>query len=247
MKTPKNLITSITTILFVMLLMPLNSTAQKVGFIASDIIREKFTEANQADQRLHSIVEEWKREIEDLENQIQDLEADIKKNRLIWSDEERATKSKALDAMKVQKLEYARKKFEQNGEYDATVKQIIKPIEDKIYAAVQEVASDEGYDLILDKSVNPIPYSNSKYDLTVKVLKKLGVDVEKLEAELKEKIDKDPRNQKTDSKTPPKGRTRQRTDTQQKEVERDNTKQVSPSGTNPDNVKKTEETKEIKK
>lgn len=237
METKNKTITGITIILFMMILIPLNTKAQKVGFIASDIIREKFSEATQADQRIRSIVEEWKREIEDLETQIQDLESEIKKNRLIWSDEERAAKSKTLDALKSQKLEYARKKFEQNGEYDATVKLIMKPVEDKIFAAVQEVASDEGYDLIWDKSVNPLPYSNSRFDLTVKVLKKLGVDVEKLEAELKDKIEKDPRNQKQDSKTPPKGRTRERS------MQQDTTKQVNPVIPNPADLK----TKEIKK
>ena len=60
---------------------------------------------------------------------------------------------------------------------------MMKPVEDKIYAAVQQVAADEGYDVILDKSSQNIPYMNAKYDLTVKVLRKLGVDVDKLEKE----------------------------------------------------------------
>jgi outer membrane protein len=164
--------------------------AQKVGFIASDVIREQFTEAQQADQRIRTVVEEWKRELNDLELQIQDLEQDIQRNRLVWSDEEKTKKDADLEVLKRQKLEYARKKFESGGEYDMTVKTIMKPIEEKIYAAIQNVASDEGYDIIWDKSVNPLPYTNFKYDLTVKVLRKLGVDVKKLEDELQQKFPK---------------------------------------------------------
>ena len=101
-------------------------------------------------------------------------------------------------------MTFARNKFETNGEYDKVLKDIFKPIEEKIYAAVQEVANEEGYDIVFDKSVQPLPYTNFKYDLTVKVLRKLGVDVDALEKEQQDKINKDPRNQQKQSKEPPK-------------------------------------------
>jgi outer membrane protein len=212
----------------VVILLPMQIKAQKVAFIASDIIREKFTEAQQASQRIKSIVDEWKRELEDLDKQIQDLEFEIKKNRLIWSDEEKTKKNQELESLKTQKLDFARKKFEAGGEYDLTVKTIMKPIEEKIYAAVQEVSSDEGYDIVIDKSVNPLAYTNFKYDLTVKVLRKLGVDVKKLQDELEEKIKKDPRNQKPETKGPPRGRSRD-----QKSIEKDNQNQNNQNTTTP--------------
>ena len=185
-----------------------NAQAQKVAFIASDIIRDKFPEAKQAEQRVKSMVDDWKRELESMEKQIEDSKFEIKKNRLIWSDEEKRTKDKELEELQTRKIEFARRKFEAGGEYDAVLRQMMQPVEEKLYAAVQEVASDEGYDVIWDKSLQPLAYANSKYDLTVKVLRKLGVDVKALEKELQEKIDKDPRNQKKDSKTPPAKRTR---------------------------------------
>lgn len=195
-------------------------SAQKIAFIASDIIRDKFPEAKAADQRVRSMVDEWKRELEDMEKKIEDAKFEIRKNRLIWSDEEKKTKDKELEELQVQKLEFARRKFEAGGEYDATVKQMMSPIEEKIYAAVQQVAADEGYDIIWDKSQNPLPYSNSKFDMTVKVLRRLGVDVKALEKELQEKIDKDPRNAKKDTKAAPGKRTRA-SGTQKKDIQRE--------------------------
>jgi len=185
-------------------LIPLQLHSQKVAFIASDVIRENFTEAKQADQRIKTMVEEWKRELETIEKNIDILETEIKKNRLIWTDEEKLEKEKQLENLKTEKMTYARTKFETNGEYDKVVKDIFKPVQEKIYAAVQEVAYEEGYDIIFDKSVQPLPYTNFKYDLTVKVLRKLGVDVDALEKEQQDKINKDPRNQQKTSKEPPK-------------------------------------------
>ncbi|MGA2296903.1 MAG: OmpH family outer membrane protein [FCB group bacterium] len=192
------------------LLLSFSLSAQKVAFIASDVIRTNLTEAKQADQRINSIVDEWKRELETLDKNIEILEGEIKKNRLVWSDDEKTDKEKELEGLKRERMTYARNKFETGGEYDKTVNEVMKPIEEKIFAAVQEVSVEEGYDVIFDKSVQPLPYCNFKYDLTVKVLKKLGVNVEQLEKEQKEKIDKDPRNQKKDSKEPPGKRTKAR-------------------------------------
>jgi len=190
-------------IILILISFPLFLRAQKVGFIASDVIRENFSEAKQASQRIQSIVEEWKRELASLDKQIENLDLEIKKNRLVWSDEERIQKEKKLEDLKTQRYNYAKIKFEENGEYDQVVSTMMQPVEDKIFAAIQQVAADEGIDFVFDKSVQPIPYANYKYDMTVKVLRKLGVNVDQLEKELKEKIESDPRNQKAKSKEPP--------------------------------------------
>ncbi len=191
--------------------------AQKVGFIDSDAIRENFPEAKQAEQRLQSIIEEWKRELEAIENNIQLLEDEIQKNRLIWSDEERLQKETELEMLKKQRQTYAKEKFDVDGEYDKAVKILMKGIEEKIQAATQEVAAEEGYDIVFDKSVQPLPYVNFKYDLTVKVLRKLGVDTKKLEEELQAKISKDPRNKTKESKYAPSQRRKSRNTRKQDE------------------------------
>ncbi len=152
----------------IILLAPIQLFAQRVGFIASDIIREKFPEAKQAEQRIRSVVEEWKRELEDMDKRIENLKFEINKNRLIWTEEEKRNKEKELEDLTTQKLTYSRKKFEPGGEYDILVKTIMQPVEEKIYAAVQKVAAENGFDIIWDKSTNPLAYVNYKYDLTLK-------------------------------------------------------------------------------
>ncbi len=202
---------------------------QRVAFIASDVIREKFPEAKQAEQRIRSIVEEWKRDLEDMEQRIENLKFEINKNRLIWTDEEKRLKEKELEDLTVAKLTYSRKKFEPGGEYDMVVKTIMQPIEDKIYAAVQKVAAENGFDIIWDKSTNPLAYVNYKYDLTLKVLRELGVDVSQMEKELQEKISKDPRNQ-VKVETPSTQRKKRRTSKQELELEKEQQKQpMNPS------------------
>lgn len=182
--------------------------AQKVGFINSNTIREKFLDAQQAQQRVQSMTDEWKRELEAMQQKVENLEFEIKKNRLIWTETERQNKESELATLRKSREDYARTIFEPSGKYEQAVKTIITPIEEKIYAAVQQVSADQGFDLLIDQGIQPLPYVNYKYDMTVKVLKNLGVDVSDLEKDLQERIDKDPRNQQRESKGPARRRGR---------------------------------------
>lgn len=176
--------------------------SQRVAFINSSTVRDKFPEAVQAQQRVQSMTDEWKRELDAMQQRVDNLDFEIKKNRLIWTEDERRTKESELASQKRVREDYARTIFEPNGKYDQAVKTIFTPVEEKIYAAVQKVAADQGFDIILDQSVQPLPYVNYKFDLTVNVLRNLGVDVTDLEKDLQERIDKDPRNEQKISRTP---------------------------------------------
>lgn len=213
-----------------------NTYSQKVGFVNSETIRDNFPEAKQAEQRIQSMVDEWKRELASIQQQIEDLEFNINKNRLVWSDSERIQNEEKLKELKERRLTFARAKFEPNGEYDKISKEIMQPIEEKIFAAIQQVSADEKYDIIWDQSIQPLAYVNFKYDITVSVLRKLGVDVKKLEEDLQQKIQKDPRNKKRKSKSPRRRRTSRNDPNKEKEektIERNEPE--NPEGKPPEN------------
>ena len=191
----------------------MSSTAysQRVGFVSSDQIRELLPDAKQADQRLQTIIDEWKRELKELDLQIDAKVFEIQKNRLVWTEVEKSQNNLELEDLKSQRMDYAKVKYSVGGEYDQIVKAISKPVEEKIFAAIQKVAAEEGYDIVWDKSSQPLSYVNFKYDLTLKVLKELGVDTEQLEKDLDDKIKKDPRNsEEAKSKDTPTKKTRKR-------------------------------------
>lgn len=247
--------------LFVVLLMlgfgmTCNLYSQRVGFVSSDQIRELLPDAKQADQRVQTIVDEWKRELKEIDLQIEAKSFEIQKNRLVWTDVEKNQTNLELEDLKSQRMDYAKVKYAVGGEYDQIVKAIMKPVEDKIFAAIQKVAANEGYDIVWDKSSQPMPYVNFKYDLTLKVLKELGVDTEQLEKDLDDKIKKDPRNnQEAKSQDTPTKKTRKRRTELDKSDEKpgqDENKsgvEIAPDGKNKDNEQKEEpkEPKEEKK
>ena len=182
--------------IFLMLFLMQPIFAQKIGYVSSQAIREKFPEAKQAEQRLQTMVDNWKRELDDQQKVINELDIEIKKNRLVWTEVEKADKIATFERKKKEREEYATRKLGPNGEYDAAIALVFRGVEEKIYAAIQEVSFNDGYDIVWDKSTQPLAFINPKYDLTVKVLKKLGINVDDMEKQQQEAIDKDPRNNK---------------------------------------------------
>ncbi|NBO70805.1 MAG: OmpH family outer membrane protein [Bacteroidetes bacterium] len=182
--------------MLVMLFMMQPMFSQKIGYVSSQAIREKFPEAKQAEQRLQTMVDNWKRELDDQQKVINELDLEIKKNRLVWTEVEKAEKIATFERKKKEREEYATRKLGPNGEYDAAIALVFRGVEEKIYAAIQEVSLSDNYDIVWDKATQPLVFINPKYDLTVKVLKKLGINVDDMEKQQQEAIDKDPRNNK---------------------------------------------------
>ena len=170
--------------------------AQKIGYVSTETIAKNYEAARQADERLNQMVDEWKAEIEVMRTDIEELELEMKKNRLIWSDQERAQKERELSQKKEQRDQFARRKFEPGGEHDVLAQELYEEVWEKIYLAIQKVSADDGYDIVWDKSTQPLVYVNAKYDLTVKVMKALGIDADDLERKQQDVIDADPRNKK---------------------------------------------------
>jgi len=73
-------------------------------------------------------------------------------------------------------VDFRTQKFGQNGELFNKQNELMKPVQDRVFKAVQSVALEEGYDYIFDKSGDILlMYANEKYDLTLKVFEKLKV------------------------------------------------------------------------
>lgn len=228
------------------LLGTLSSHAQtKVCYVATQVIRERFPEAQVTQQRIESIASEWKKELEDRAREIENLEIEIKKNRLIWSDSERKAKEDELDRKRKERQDFANKKFGENGEYDQLVYNMTNPVESKIFAAISDIANAESADYVWDKSTLPLVYTNPKYDITVKVLERLGIQVEDLKKKQEEAIKADPRNQpkRTVDRSTKKTVEQSKPD-QKNDIQSDKPKEVVPNAT--DSAPK-KETKEIKK
>lgn len=156
-------------ILFI-LLNPLYSQV-KIGYIYSEAIMKELPEAQDAQRKLDNLVQEWQAELRKMESEWKRKYDDYDRNKLLMSDQARAEKEKELVELENRIVQYREQKFGQNGELFQKQEEFMKPIQNKIFNALEQVAKKEGYDFVFDKSGEILLlYANEKYDLTKQVL-----------------------------------------------------------------------------
>lgn len=146
----------------------------KIGWINSRTIMDKLPEAQEAQRQLDALVTEWQNELAKMQNEWQKKFAEYDKKKLILTDQMKSDNERELQDLDRKISEYRNRKFGQNGELFQKQNELMKPVQDKIYKAIQDVAKDESYDYIIDKSGEILlMYTNEKFDVTLAVLEKI--------------------------------------------------------------------------
>ncbi len=160
-----------------LLVLPFSAEAQmKIGYIDSDAIMKKLPEAQDAQKTLDQMVAGWQDELTKMQNAWQKKFEEYDRRKLIMSDQTRAATERELMDMEKKVSDFRTQKFGPNGEMLAKQTELMKPVQDKVFKAVQDVAQADGFDYVFDKSGQILLlYANDKYDLTQKVLDKLNV------------------------------------------------------------------------
>lgn len=164
-------------ILFTLLVIPSISFAQlKIGYIDSNAIMDQLPDVQDARQRLDALIQEWQTELNRLESEWKAKYDDYEKRKLIMSEQTRAETESELVKLENQIAEYREKKFGTNGELFQKQDELMKPVQNKVFNAIKEVAQEDDLDFVFDRSGDiMILYAKEKYDITAKVLAKLKI------------------------------------------------------------------------
>lgn len=146
----------------------------KIGYVDSDSIMDKLPDAQDAQAKLDVIIKDWQAELSKLEADWKTKYDDYEKRKLIMSEQTRAETEAELVKLEKKVGEYREKKFGSNGELFQKQDEIMKPVQNKVFNAVKEVAQEEDLDYLFDRSGDVmLLYAKDKYDMTNKVLAKL--------------------------------------------------------------------------
>uniref|UniRef100_A0A832DJC2 OmpH family outer membrane protein n=1 Tax=Ignavibacterium album TaxID=591197 RepID=A0A832DJC2_9BACT len=164
-------------ILLALLVIPSITFAQlKIGYIDSNAIMDQLPDVQDARQRLDALIQEWQTELNRLESEWKAKYDDYEKRKLIMSEQTRAETESELVKLENQIAEYREKKFGTNGELFQKQDELMKPVQNKVFNAIKEVAQEEDLDFVFDRSGDiMILYAKEKYDITAKVLAKLKI------------------------------------------------------------------------
>jgi outer membrane protein len=146
----------------------------KIGYVDSKVIIEGMQDAKDAQINLDNIVAAWKTEIQKMNDSLTAVKEDFEKKKLILTENIRKQREEEIKALEKRISDYKLAKFGENGEYFQKQNELMKPVQDKVFKAIQDVAKEGDYDFVFDRSSQlMLLYMNEKYDLTQKVIKKL--------------------------------------------------------------------------
>jgi outer membrane protein len=150
--------------------------AQRYAIVDTKYILEKMTDYKQAQQKLDQFSEEWQKEIDGKQSALDKMYKDYEAEQVMLSDELKKKREDELFVREKEVRELQRKRFGFEGDLFKRRQELVKPVQDKVYNAIQKIAVARLYDFILDKSEGiTVIFADPKLDKSEDVLKELGV------------------------------------------------------------------------
>ncbi len=148
----------------------------RVGYIDMDYILSKLPAYIDSENNLEKRVSSWQTEIAARKLGIESMESNLAAERVLLTPSLLEEMELEIQAAKASLVSYQQQRFGVNGDLAYYRKSLLQPIQDLVFAAVQKLGNEKGYDLILDKSdrSTTILFANKRYDLSDLVIRALS-------------------------------------------------------------------------
>ncbi|RYY30723.1 MAG: OmpH family outer membrane protein [Chitinophagaceae bacterium] len=162
---------------FAALVLALNAThAQRYGIVDTKYILDKIPDYKDAQKKLDQFSAQWQKEIDDKQVVLDRMYKDFDAEQVMLSDELKKRREDELFVREKEVRDLQRKRFGFEGDLFKKRQELVKPIQDKVYNAIQKIAVNRQFDFILDKSEGiTVIFADPKLDRSEDVLKELGV------------------------------------------------------------------------
>jgi outer membrane protein len=165
-------------IIYLLLILLINNTtvnAQKFTYIDTDYILNKIPEFKQAQDKLDAFSAEWQKEIETKYADIDAMYRAYQQEQVLLTEPMKNKREEAIMSKEIEAKNLQKKYFSPEGDLYMKRQELIKPIQDKIYDAVQKLASNNKYAIIFDSSSDLIMlYTDPNLDKSDEILEILG-------------------------------------------------------------------------
>jgi outer membrane protein len=152
------------------------SAQQRYAVIDTKYILERIPAYKEADAKLKAIGEQWQKEIDDLQAQLDKMYKNYESEQFMLTEALKKKREDELFEKEKQVRDLQKKRFGYEGDLFKERQRLVKPVQDKVYDAIQKIATSRSYDFVLDKSEGiTIIFADPKLDKSDDVLKELGI------------------------------------------------------------------------
>lgn len=157
-------------------LFTLGAIAQRYAVIDTKYILSKMPEYVDADKKLQAVSDQWQKEIDDKQAELDKMYKDYDAEKFMLSDDLKKKREDELFNKEKELRDLQKKRFGYQGDLFKEREKLVKPLQDRVYNAVQKIAVARGYDFILDKSEGiTVIFADPKLDKSDDVLRELGI------------------------------------------------------------------------
>lgn len=151
--------------------------AQKYAYVDTEYILNKIPEYKEAQKLINELSKGWQNEIENKYKQIDRKQQEFQAEAILLPDEMKQKRKEEIMKLQKDARELQKKRFGVNGDLFKKREELIKPIQDRVFDAIQQIANDRNYAFVFDKAnQSNLLYGDSKYDKSDQVLKKMGIN-----------------------------------------------------------------------
>ncbi|HMP92517.1 MAG TPA: OmpH family outer membrane protein [Phnomibacter sp.] len=159
-----------------LLLATASTFAQRYAIIDTRYILDKLPEYKDAQQKLDATANMWQKEIDNKQMELDKMYRDFEAEKVMLPDALKKKREDELFNKEKEVRDLQKKRFGFEGDLFKERQKLIKPVQDKVYTAVQKLAAARSYDFILDKSEGiTVIFADPKLDKSEEVLRELGI------------------------------------------------------------------------
>ncbi len=155
-----------------------------IGYIDMEYILENVPEYQEALTQLDGRVQRWRKDIEDQQKEIDNLKLNLSNESVLLTKELVEEREEDIKIKEDQLFEYQQNRFGPNGDLMIQKRQLVQPIQDQVFTAVQEIAGNRQYDFIFDKSADVVMlYAAERNDISDQVIRIINRAARRTQAE----------------------------------------------------------------
>lgn len=151
------------------------ASAQKFAYVNTDYILANIPEYTDAQTQLDELSIQWQKEIEVKFAEIDKMYKNFQNEAVLLPDDMKKKREEDIIKKEKEAKDLQKKRFGKDGDLFKKRQELVKPIQDKVFNAIEDISTAENYAVVFDKSSNAtLIYTNPKYDISEQILDKLG-------------------------------------------------------------------------
>ncbi len=159
----------------IVLLMSVSAIAQNICFVDVNKVLERVPEYKTAQETLDQTAEKWKQDIAAEYAKVDEMYRKYQADEVLLDERARKQREDEITAKEKSVRELQKQKFGPDGALNKKRQELVKPIQDRVYAAIEQYANERSYDFIFDKAASAgMLFASPKKDKTEDIIKKLG-------------------------------------------------------------------------